>query len=153
MSNIDRETFPRWTLFAAGALIAISIVGAGFARQARLHAPPQATTQASPLASRDLHFIDTAAGAVEVRAAETGALVFVVEPGRGGFIRGVMRGMARDRRAHGIDQGPAFRLAEWPDGRLSLEDLGTGKQIELSAFGADNRRAFHRLLAPPGTDA
>jgi putative photosynthetic complex assembly protein len=153
MSNIDREAFPRWTLMAAGVLIAVSIVGAGLARQARLNTPPEASAYAPPLASRDLRFIDTEAGAVEVREADTGALVHQVEPGEGGFIRGVMRGMARDRRAHGVGEAPPFRLAEWPDGRLSLEDLATGKQIELSAFGADNRRAFHRLLATDGSGA
>jgi putative photosynthetic complex assembly protein len=152
MSNIDRETFPRWTLIAAGCLISMSIVGAAVARNVRLAAEAEAASapRATPLAVRDLHFADTAEGAVEVTDAANAHLVYVAEPGADGFIRGVMRGMARDRRARGIDQAPAFRLAEWPDGRLTLEDLGTGKEIELSAFGADNRAAFHQLLGARG---
>lgn len=150
MSNIDREPFPRWTLIAAGLLIGVTIVGAGMARHLRLKAEAQAAATevaATPLAARELRFVDTPEGAVEVRDAQSERLVFTAEPGAGGFIRGVMRGLARHRRAHGQDQEPAFRLAEWPDGRLTLEDLATGKEIELSAFGADNRAAFHRLLA------
>lgn len=150
MSNIDRETFPRWTLIAAACLISASIAGAAFARHARLAAESEAAAFAShsaPLLVRDLRFVDTPDGAVEITDAETARMVYVAEPGTGGFIRGVMRGLARDRRARGMDRTLAFRLAEWPDGRLTLDDLATGKQIELSAFGADNRAAFRRLLA------
>lgn len=146
MSNIDREPFPRWTLVAAALLIALSITGAGVARHQRLAAEAEAVAVAPPLAARDLHFADTAVGAVEIYDAQSARLVYVAEPGTNGFIRGVMRSMARDRRVRGIGQEPAFRLAEWPDGRLTLEDLATGKMIELSAFGGDNRAAFHRLL-------
>jgi putative photosynthetic complex assembly protein len=73
--------------------------------------------------------------------------VAVLAPGTNGFIRGVLRGLARDRRSRGISQEPAFRLAQWPDGRLSLEDLATGKRIELGSFGATNRAAFAQILA------
>lgn len=149
MSHIDREPFPRWTLIAAATLITVTIIGSATARHFRLKAQAQAETAepAAPLAARDLTFLDTADGSVEIRDAGSGGVVFTAGPGTNGFIRGVMRGLARHRRARGVDEAPPFRLAEWPDGRLTLEDLATGKEIELSAFGADNRAAFHRLLA------
>jgi putative photosynthetic complex assembly protein len=147
MSNIDHEPFPRLALIAAAALVATSITAAAAARYLRTQ--DAATMEAStikPLAARDLTFFDMADGSVEVRDAAGAQVIYTAAPGADGFIRGVMRGMARDRRARGVGAAPAFRLAEWPDGQLSLEDLATGKKIELGAFGATNRAAFARLL-------
>lgn len=149
MSAIDKERFPRIFLIAAAALIGISIVGAATARQARLAQEASATSTEAPLSARELTFFDMANGSVEVRDGAGKAVVFVAEPGTNGFIRGVMRGMARDRQSRGIGQAPGFRLAEWADGRLSLQDMATGKTIELGAFGATNRAAFSQLLSAP----
>ncbi len=149
MSNIDTERFPRLALIAAGILIAGSITAAAAARHARVNAPAadQAQTVA-PMAARDLTFFDMEDGSVQVRDASGDHVIYVAAPGTNGFIRGVLRGMARDRRSRGIGQEPAFRLAQWPDGRLSLEDLATGRTIELGSFGADNRASFAQLLFP-----
>lgn len=152
MSNIDTEPFPRFALIAAAVLIAGSITAAAAARYTRVQGPDAGVTETvAPLAARDLTFFDMPNGSVEVRDAAGTQVLFVAEPGTNGFIRGVMRGMARDRRSRGIGQAPAFRLAQWPDGRLSLQDLATGRQIELGAFGDSNRAAFAQLLAtaPP----
>jgi putative photosynthetic complex assembly protein len=147
MSNIDTEPFPRFALIAAAVLIAGSITAAAAARYAKVNAPEATLSESvTPLAARDLTFFDMPNGSVEVRDATGTQVLFVAEPGTNGFIRGVMRGMARDRRSRGIGQEPAFRLAQWPDGRLSLEDLATGRQIELGSFGGDNRAAFAQLL-------
>lgn len=154
MSNIDTEPFPRFALIAAAILVAGSITAAAAARYMRVNGPEATMTEsATPIAARDLTFFDMEDGSVQVRDGAGVEVVFVAEPGTNGFIRGVMRGMARDRRARGIGQEPAFRLAQWPDGRLSLEDLATGKQIELGAFGGDNRAAFAQLLFPEAESA
>ncbi|MGE0594876.1 MAG: photosynthetic complex assembly protein PuhC [Hyphomonadaceae bacterium] len=152
MSNIDTEPFPRFALIAAAVLIVGAISAAAAARYADVTAPAAQTETAAPLAARDLTFADMADGSVQVHDTG-GALIYVAPPGGDGFIRGVMRGMARDRRARGIGQAPAFRLAQWPDGRLSLEDLATGRQIELGGFGDTNRAAFAQLLGPPAEGA
>jgi putative photosynthetic complex assembly protein len=81
-----------------------------------------------------------------VRDARDGSVIGIVERGEGGFIRGVMRGLARDRRMRDIGPEQAFRLSAWDTGQLVLEDLATGKRIDLNAFGADNRRAFAEIL-------
>ena len=149
MSNIDSQRFPRFALIAAAILIAGSITAAAAARYANLNDQPAKTSASmQPSMSVDLTFLDMDDGSVQVRDAAGESILYVAAPGTNGFIRGVMRGMARDRRARGIGQQPAFRLAQWPDGRLSLEDLATGRQIELSSFGASNRAAFAQLLDP-----
>lgn len=105
-----------------------------------------------PVASRELRFLDRADGAVVVEDARRAAPATVIYPGSNqGFIRGVMRGLARDRKMRGLDAGPPFRLTLWGNGRLSLEDSATGRVIELDSFGADNRAAFAALLNKTGT--
>jgi putative photosynthetic complex assembly protein len=86
--------------------------------------------------SRELRFIDRDDGAVVVLSCRM-ATVGVLAPGTNGFVRGVMRGMARERRSKNIDAGPPYRLAVWSDGRLTLDDPSTGRWIELAAFGPD----------------
>lgn len=148
MSEIDTKPFPRLALIAAALLVAGSIAAAAAGRFAQSNSGAAEATQAlSPVAMRDLTFFDMQNGAVEVRDTAGEQVLYVVAPGTNGFIRGVMRGMARNRRAHELGQEEAFRLAEWPNGRLTLEDLATGKRIELGAFGAENRVAFSQLLS------
>ena len=67
--------------------------------------------------------------------------------GENGFLRGTLRGLARTRRSEQVSPAVPFHLAQWPDGRLTLDDPATGRHIELLAFGADNAGVFARLLA------
>ena len=88
---------------------------------------------------------------MRIEDAATGGTAGLVAAGsRSGFIRGVMRGLARDRRMRGIGEAPPFRLTLWRDGELSLLDEATGRAIELSAFGSTNRAAFAALLPHGG---
>ena len=97
--------------------------------------------------SRSLRFVDRADGAVVIEDVGRGGVASVIEPGQQtGFIRGVMRGLARERRMHGIGNAPPFTLTLWRDGELSLTDSATGRSIELTAFGSTNRAAFAALL-------
>ena len=97
---------------------------------------------------RQLTFSDRADGAVVVRDVATGETVRVLVDGvpGNGFVRGVMRGMARDRHIHGIGMAPPFTLTLWKNQSLSLEDKATGRSIELGSFGPDNRAAFAAML-------
>ena len=147
MSNIDTKPFPRLALLAAAVLMGGAVVAAASGRFAQMnHAQSGGVESVQPVAARDLAFFDMENGSVEVRDGSGTQVLFVAAPGTNGFIRGVMRGMARNRHARGLGQEEAFRLAQWPSGQLSLEDLATGKRIELSAFGAENRKAFAQLL-------
>ena len=82
---------------------------------------------------------------------QSNELVQVLAPGTNGFVRGVMRGLARDRKLLGVGHDDAFKLVRWADGRLSLEDPTTGRNIALEPFGADNSRVFARFLETSAT--
>jgi putative photosynthetic complex assembly protein len=101
--------------------------------------------------SRPLRFEDMRDGSIRVTDARTGQVAASVEPGTNGFIRGTLRGMARERKRQGIGIEPPFMLTRWADGRLSLEDPATGRVIALDAFGPTNGEAFAQLLTAGGT--
>ena len=77
--------------------------------------------------------------------------VTVLAPGSNGFIRGVLRGLVRERKRRGIGAETPFRLSYLTDGRLLLADPATGRVIDLGAFGPTNTAAFARLLERPLT--
>jgi putative photosynthetic complex assembly protein len=146
------DTLPRGTLMLAGALVLFAFGATAIVRIA--HIPPAASPAAlraeagtAAVASRRLRFIDRADGAVVIQDIGKGGIASVIEPGQQtGFIRGVMRGLARERRMHGIGDQPPFTLTLWRDGQLSLTDSATGRSIEMTAFGSSNRAAFAALL-------
>jgi putative photosynthetic complex assembly protein len=142
---------PPAALRLAGALVAATLalvisVQAGLLDRAPTAQQLRVQTGVQPAADRLLHFTDRADGAVVATDARTGAEIAVIGREGGGFIRGVMRGLARERRMHHSGAVAPFRLTEWRDGALSLTDTATGRIIELGSFGPDNRAAFARLL-------
>ncbi|WBH15584.1 photosynthetic complex assembly protein PuhC [Sphingomonas radiodurans] len=146
------EMLPRGTLILAGALVAFAFGSALIVRVAGI--PPAASPAAmraeaniQPVATRTLRFFDRADGAVVIQDVGSNTIASVIEPGEEtGFIRGVMRGLARERRMHGVGNQPPFTLTAWRDGQLSLTDTATGRSIEMTAFGSSNRAAFAALL-------
>lgn len=137
-------SFPRGALLGAAALVMIAVVAATTGRLAGLGAA-QAPGGAA-IESHDLRFADRADGAVVVSETGSGRIVEIIPPGTNGFLRSVMRGLARDRKRQDIGQEAAFRLARWADGRLLLEDAATGRRIDLGAFGPTNAEAFAHVL-------
>jgi putative photosynthetic complex assembly protein len=136
--------FPRGALIGAACLMTSAIVSAVLARNYDIGATrytPAAVTQ-----SRDLLFTDTANGAVRVEDAVTGHEVDVLDPGISGFVRVVLRGLARERMIAGATNEAPFRLSRLADGRTLLEDRATGQVVGLNAFGSDNAKAFAPLF-------
>jgi putative photosynthetic complex assembly protein len=151
MSGHGEMAFPKAALWGAAgvvgfALIATLAVRAGMLPQV---ANPQAMrTEAAiePVAQRDLRFLDREDGAVVVQTVDGETVATVMPASEQGFVRGVMRGLARERRLKNVGMEAPFRLALWEDNGLTLTDLATGRQIELGAFGATNRAAFAEML-------
>jgi putative photosynthetic complex assembly protein len=139
------QAFPLGALVGAAALIGFTLLAVTMARitgVGQAEGPP-----APAVASRELRFEDRADGAIAVYEGNGPRLVGVVGPDSGGFLRGVLRALARERRSHDAGQEAPFRLARRADGSLTLEDPSTGRLINLEAFGETNEAAFARLLA------
>lgn len=98
------------------------------------------------VASQKLHFVDLQHGAISVINADDGVEITRLQIGEDGFMRSVMRGFVRQRKAQGLGPEVPFELALWEDGLVSLIDPATSRRVELSAFGKDNVEAFTRLI-------
>jgi putative photosynthetic complex assembly protein len=135
---------PRATVWAAGALLALSIGAAAFTRHTGIGA--QSPEEVRIVHQRSLRFEDRADGSVAVLDAATGRPLVMLPAGSHGFVRATLRSFARERRQHGIGEAPPFTLGVLSDGRLQLADAATGRRVGLEAFGPDNAAAFARLL-------
>ena len=103
---------------------------------------------------RELRFEDRENGALLVFEAPDNELVYTIEPGtNSGFVRGVLRGFARDRHRAGVGIEPPFLLSALVDGRMFLEDPETGRRVPLDGFGRTNAEAFARILRAKGGTA
>lgn len=139
-----REDVPRPALIAIACVVALTIVAAGVGR---LTGATQTTITAAPVLSRDLLFHDQANGGIAVfDAKDPSRAIAIVPPETNGFLRGTMRGLAQQRVRQDADLGVPFRLTEWADSRLTLEDLVTHRMLDLEAFGVTNEEAFLKLL-------
>ena len=158
LAHDHEQTIPRHAVTSAAGLVVTALaltllVRVGVLSREAVPSVERAAAHVAPAAVRNLVFADRGDGAVVVRDTATGETVKVLNDGvpGNGYVRGVMRGMARDRRAHGVGMEAPFNLTLWQNGTLSLTDQATGRAIELGSFGPDNRKAFAMLL--PGGDA
>jgi len=140
--------FPRGALLGAGAVLALAIFVAGVGR---IHGPEATQPVSQPVLSRDFRFEDRTDGGVTVIDARNGGQVAIVAPGTNGFLRATLRGLTRARIHQDIGDQTPFRLTEWADGRLTLEDPTTSRHVELAAFGITNAEAFAQLLTAEAT--
>ena len=148
---LEYRPFPRGALLGAGTLVAMALVAA--AAGSLTGFGTVALPASDPVASYALRFEDRADGSVAVYDAAGLREVDVIDPGTNGFVRGVLRGLARERKRQAIGQDLPFRLTRWADGRLSIEDPTTGQWVDLGAFGPTNSGAFARILDAAGGGA
>jgi putative photosynthetic complex assembly protein len=141
---IHEPVVPRGGIFAAAALILFALAAVTTVRLTGVGGAHM--TLPAAVESRDLRFEDGEKGAVLVFDANDRQLVDTLAPGSNGFIRVVMRGLARERRLGDIGAEPPFRLTRYAGGQITLTDTSTGKQIDLGAFGSTNTEAFARLM-------
>lgn len=138
---------PRGTVPLVGAIVGFSLVVVTTAVLMDDSGPtpvvPENATQVSTLT-----FSDAPDGGIVVTSDE-GEIVLPSE--YNGFVRGVLRALARERRK--VDVGPEepFVLARDATGHFFIGDPSTGERIDLRAFGRDNALAFVTLL--PGANA
>ncbi|MBV8971046.1 MAG: hypothetical protein JO290_02015, partial [Sphingomonadaceae bacterium] len=121
MSEIDDKPFPLAPLLGAGVLIAMTVAVAagprlGYLAPIETAASDRATHHVAVVETRSLRFTDRADGALVVSDAARGTTAAVLPHGvNNGFVRGVLRGMARDRKLRDISPAAAFTLTLFAD--------------------------------------
>lgn len=139
---------PRGGIMAGAGLVVFALAAVTTARLTGTGGTHMVLPAAA--ATRDLRFADGAHGAVVVTDVRSGQVVDVLPPGSNGFVRVVLRGLARERKLNAVGAQPPFRLTRFVNGQLTLTDTSSGKQIDLDAFGAANLGAFARLMEAGG---
>jgi putative photosynthetic complex assembly protein len=137
-----RPILPKPALLAIGALLAASIVGAGAWRAADL---PTREPEAALVQTVELRFEDRADGGVAVIDARSGRTLDVAH-GEQGFLRGTLRGFARERKRRDIGAMAPLELRARADGRVTLADPSTGHRVDLDSFGPVNAAVFTRYM-------
>jgi putative photosynthetic complex assembly protein len=140
--------FPRAPLLAAAALVLFAIAGAAYVRLTGIgaaHVP-----DAPAVVVREFRFEDRPDGGVAVYDMRDNELVEVIT-GSNGFLRGTLRGLARERKRSGFGPEQPFRLVGHTDGRLTLEDPATSRRVDLESFGPTNVAVFAHLLQARST--
>lgn len=133
---------PRWAVRAMAGLLAVLLIGVG---SARLSGWDPSVAPGAVLHERSLRFADAPDGAILViDTADERALATM--RGEQGFLRGVLRGLARERRQHGVGAEVPYALSLHDDGRLLITDPATGQRIDLASFGPDNAAVFAQWL-------
>jgi putative photosynthetic complex assembly protein len=141
------ERFPRAPLIAAGALVVAAVIGIAVVRLTGVgmaHVP-----DAPPLAVREFRFEDRPDGSIVVLDASGQRVIETVAPGTNGFLRGTMRGLARERKRQGLGPELPFRMVGRADGALTLEDPATGRHVDIGSFGPTNAAVFSHIMASP----
>ena len=140
----EDKPIPRAALISAAVLIGLTIVFAATSKQTGIG---KTKVQYAEVEQQlPLYFEDKANGEIDIIAANSGVLIKTLTSGEGGFIRGVMRGLVRERRSHGMGPDVPFILSRHADDRYSITDPATNRRIDLEPFGDTNINAFADLL-------
>ncbi len=151
-AHTHREPNPDPGVIMAAGVIAITILLVGAHQISKQLWPQQEveTIAASDIAAeRSLLFVTLEDGSNTLVDADTGETIYTLQDDDG-FIVTVMRGM-EFRRNRGKDappenDGTVFRLVQQTNSQLTIFDTSTGVSVNLTAFGADNRARFAKIL-------
>ncbi|WP_017664734.1 photosynthetic complex assembly protein PuhC [Porphyrobacter sp. AAP82] len=151
----DEITVHRAPLILMGGIIAISLVltasvTLGFVPKQSVPAEARAAAGIGAAQVRSLKFFDEPDGTVRVEDGASREVLARFGEGEGGFIRATVRSLVHQRRIRNIGPEVAFTLTEWENGNLTLADPVTGRSVEVSSFGPDNRAVYQNLLPAKG---
>lgn len=138
---------PRGIVVTAGLLLLLALMAVSFVR---LTGSGVVQVPDAPAALvKEFLFEDRQDGSIAILDAKSKKLVDTVAPASNGFLRGTMRGLARERKRQGIGPEIPFQLIGRADGRLTLIDPGTNRRVDLESFGPTNAAVFAKLMDSP----
>jgi putative photosynthetic complex assembly protein len=99
--------------------------------------------------SREIVFIRAEGDEIHILDGDDGTLIRALAAGEGGFLRGALRPLERERRRFDADPTAPYLLALEAGGRLTLTDPHSDFVLDVDAFGRSSRAEFMTLLPPP----
>jgi putative photosynthetic complex assembly protein len=147
----DEITVHKAPLMLMGGMVVISLaltasVTMGLLPRQSIPSEARAAAGITAAQVRSLKFFDEADGTVRVEDGASAEVLTRFGEGEGGFIRATVRSLVHQRRIRGIGAEMPFTLTAWENGNLTLADPATGRSVEVSSFGPDNRAVYENLL-------
>lgn len=147
----DEITVHKVPLMLMGGIVAISLaltasVTMGLMPKQSVPAEARAAAGITAAQARTLRFFDEPDGTVRVEDGASAEVLARFAEGEGGFIRATARSLVHQRRIRGLGAEVPFTLTKWQNGNLTLTDPATGRSLEVSSFGPDNRAVYENLL-------
>lgn len=136
---------PRPLLAGAGLLVLAAVTLTALGRPAP-GALVAAATADPAVQERTVAFTESADGTVRVTDPRTGVTLRTLAAGEGGFMRGMLRPLNRERSRVGVPLDASLVLSARASGVLLLVDPQTGLVVDLDAFGSSSRAQFEPLL-------
>ncbi len=141
------DPMPKSLLLGALALMVVTFASAVYSTIGKVN--DSTALRPAEQARQELRFVDNPDGSITVLDGTARETISKINPETNGFLRVVMRGLARERRLAGLGDAEPFLLYRaTADQRLILEDPATGKIVGLDAFGPSNAGVFAALLQP-----
>jgi putative photosynthetic complex assembly protein len=147
----DEVTVTKVPLYLMGGIVAISLAltaatTQGYFGRESVPAEARAAAGIKVAAERTIQFFDEEDGTVRVEDGASGEVLARFGVGQGGFIRATVRNLVHQRRIRDIGREVPFTLTRWTNDTLTLSDPTTGRSIEVSSFGPDNRKVYADML-------
>ncbi|WP_379920608.1 photosynthetic complex assembly protein PuhC [Erythrobacter sp. R86502] len=147
----DEITVNKVPLLLMGGIVVISLaltasVSLGIFERQSVPAEARAAAGIKPAAERTLRFFDEPDGTVRVEDGASAQVLARFATGEGGFIRATVRSLVHQRRIRNEGPQVPFNLTRWENDTLTLSDPVTGRSVEVSSFGPDNRAVYANLL-------
>ena len=147
--NVAVTDLPKGVIVTAGLLLLMALLAVSYVRLSGSGAVQVPDAPAALV--KEFLFEDRKDGSIAILDSKTKQLVDTVAPASNGFLRGTMRGLARERKRQGIGPEAPFQLVGRADGRLTLIDPGTDRRVDLESFGPTNAAVFAKLMvSTPG---
>lgn len=147
----DEVTVHKVPLVLMGGIVAISLaltasVQLGIFERQSVPSEARAAAGITAAEMRTLRFFDEPDGTVRVEDGTTGEVLSSFGQGEGGFIRATVRNLVHQRRIRNEGPQVPFTLTRWTNDNLTLADPVTGRTVEVSSFGSDNRAVYADML-------
>lgn len=107
---------------------------------------PVGTPSDTPVDAVEVSFVEQTDGVIQVMDAADGERLLELAEGEGGFMRGILRPLRRERMRHGQSMDPPYILTRYRSGAVTLADPSTDLVVDIAAFGATSMAYFSRLF-------
>ena len=139
--NIMKSVKPQWLVLGAMVSSIIFVIGFQVFNFEPINVSPNSTIIASKLI-----YIEQSDDLATKILNENGAILVEYPKGEQSFVSTVLTVINRDRLKKNLDKSDPLILQKKDNGRISIFDPSSKKEIDLMAFGEDNILVFRDIL-------